>query len=547
MASVNIYKISENNLEKLTEHLENQYVLKNTNILEDRAVDPDTGEIFEGICSMSLYYSSGADQKDLSWNWLLVSFGQETVTIDCSPKSVVLITQRNANYAVTFGHSYFRVDQFSDKEWALDFARRLQFYNVRTTAITNPNSQRNKTVSTYLDYENLDFGSGEALTKLKAQVRLPVDFTLFSDSIEFGNSIRLHCEEPSLRKISEMIKYIENTIATEDIKVRIPFFKIIKDVEQIINLREALKLEVERNLMLIDFSEYQIYATRVVFNDNHEYKLLHKGKGKMCSTLSIETIQIFMEENGFTFKDDLLDIRIVVYADGRSIYRTTIEKMIFYTNDETQSLLSNGLWYVYNEDYVQYLTDSNAEISVEYDPNLNFSSASHQQYLDDIFQRDQTDEQYRGWTEAQIRKKIKDTNYKERFYNESLITQGYANFDRDLIRIGKHKLEVADLYKDNSIYAVKFGNSSGKLCYAVDQSLEAIKACHRKEIALEHPIENVYLWLVLERANALPLANGQPDLNTLEMIIFKNKLDQWKKEIRLLGYQPKIRINYKVI
>lgn len=132
----------------------------------------------------------------------------------------------------------------------------------------------------------------------------------------------------------------------------------------------------------------------------------------------------------------------------------------------------------------------------------------------------------------------------QRYYNDWLVELGFTNFDRELEAIGKHKLEAMDLFKDNSMYAVKFGKSSGKLCYAVDQSLEAIKAFHRGDIKIDVKIENVYLWLVLERKSELPLINGNPDITELNMLILKNKLDQWKKEVRLLGYRPKIKINY---
>ena len=100
-----------------------------------------------------------------------------------------------------------------------------------------------------------------------------------------------------------------------------------------------------------------------------------------------------------------------------------------------------------------------------------------------------------------------------------------------------------DIYRDNGMFAVKFGSTSSKLSYAVDQSLEAIRAYHRKEVTIEAKIENVYLRFVLERSD-LPLINGYPDISQLNLLILKNKLDQWKKEVRLLGYRPIIKINY---
>ena len=101
-----------------------------------------------------------------------------------------------------------------------------------------------------------------------------------------------------------------------------------------------------------------------------------------------------------------------------------------------------------------------------------------------------------------------------------------------------------DLHKDNTIFTVKFGNSSGKLCYAVDQSLEAIKAYKKRLIDLPGiTVREVCIWMVLEREE-LPLIDGTPNLNALDMLILKNKLDLWKKEVRLLGFIPTIRINY---
>ena len=73
--------------------------------------------------------------------------------------------------------------------------------------------------------------------------------------------------------------------------------------------------------------------------------------------------------------------------------------------------------------------------------------------------------------------------------------------------------------------------------------MAGINSYHRGDIQIPEQIEDVYLWLVLDRGD-LPINEGIPDINDLNMLIFKNKLDNWKKEVRLLGYRPKIRINY---
>lgn len=545
MAGINIYKILENKKEELLEYLKSNYHLLGQRLIQlTVGVDGKTGEVLEVDFQMDLFFGSGSDGKSLTWNWLLNAFGHQDILIDGTPKSVVSIQAGGCMYAVTFGHSYFKIDQFSDKEWAFEFARRLKYKNVRTTAVTNPNSQRNRTINTYLEYENLDLSSGEALTKLKANIELPNEFSLFSEVIEIGNSIRVNIEGPTLQGIAEVINYAENVIYYEEVRVKIPFFKSVKEQDEINNLREMMIQDFEHDLMSIDFSEYQIYATRVVFRDNHEYEFRHKYKSARSDKVTLEFIEAFMKEHEFNTKEDLLEIRVVVFEDGKSIFSTNIEKLIYYTNEESHALLADGSWYIYNEDYLQYLKDSLYEIPTEYEEEYDYSELAHDRYLEQVFKKERANDAYKELDDSKLRKSIAQKHYTERYYNDWLVELGFTNFDRELEAIGRHKLEAMDLYKDNSMYAVKFGKSSGKLCYAVDQSIEAIKAFHRGDIKIDVKIENVYLWLVLERKSKLTLIDGKPDINELNMLILKNKLDQWKKEVRLLGYRPKIKINY---
>ena len=42
----------------------------------------------------------------------------------------------------------------------------------------------------------------------------------------------------------------------------------------------------------------------------------------------------------------------------------------------------------------------------------------------------------------------------------------------------------------------------------------------------------------------MSIVDGKPNISELNMLMLKNKIDAWKKEVRLLGYAPIIRINY---
>jgi hypothetical protein len=51
-----------------------------------------------------------------------------------------------------------------------------------------------------------------------------------------------------------------------------------------------------------------------------------------------------------------------------------------------------------------------------------------------------------------------------------------------------------DLYKDGTIFAVKIGNSSGKLSYVVDQSLQTLKIYRHKMSDNQLEIKEIGLY-----------------------------------------------------
>ena len=112
--------------------------------------------------------------------------------------------------------------------------------------------------------------------------------------------------------------------------------------------------------------------------------------------------------------------------------------------------------------------------------------------------------------------------------------------DRNLSTEGLngYKIETADLYKDNTLYAVKIGKPQ-KLGYVIDQSMNTLKLLQNNQISDIIPNEEIKtfsIWIILERANEI---NKISDINS---IIFLMKLVEWKKEVRDAGYQTLIKI-----
>lgn len=570
MGQVNIYKIAINKnseflkdlAEKMDEigslKMEKEYIdieqqketlgssseVIETNILDDCTSDKVKKEIFE----LTLYVSSPKVQKEIPWNWILNAFKQDMKTTLPNPKAVLLVRYRNEYYSVTFGLSYFLVDKYCDRNFAFNFARKLDYKEVKTTALTTPNSQRNKSINTYVNYNDFEFDSGESFTKIKAKVDLDTDFSLFKEGIEVGNSIKFNIINDSLNSIVDLIHYIENVLLNIEDKVKIPVYSKILEDDLIQKLEQKLESEIKGGKYLINFSEIDIIGANEVFNHNDSYfKIYFKTFNKTIDELTHLELQKFADENKFILNENILNIKVVSFNNGNPIRTDYIKSLIEFTDDEERCLLSKGQWFKFNDDYLNYLADSIKEIETIYDPKYDFKKSDHEEFIGKKYNVEKEEEIYKGLTEKQIKDKLKRKYYSEKYYNINLQEKHeFTNYDRELTKVGTAKVEEMDSYKDGAIFAVKIGNSSGKLSYVVDQSLQTLKIYKHKMSDNQNEVKEIGLWIILERKTKLTLEGNKPDLNELDMLILKNKIDYWKKEVRLGGYKPIIRINYVI-
>ena len=193
------------------------------------------------------------------------------------------------------------------------------------------------------------------------------------------------------------------------------------------------------------------------------------------------------------------------------------------------------------------MQNSIAELEVIYEPEYDFSNEKKSEYIEQKVREEKDYSEYKGLPEEEMIKKISSKYYTERVFNNVLSEKfGYENHDRTIEETGGGKIELMDLYKNKTMFAVKIGNSSEKLSYVVEQSIIAAKMYKQKyHLHSDMPeIENIAIWIVLRGRKHLPKVDGKPDISSLNMIMFKNRLDAWKKEIRLLGYTPKVYLNY---
>lgn len=543
LGSINLYKIDTEKKQLFFQELAHKMDIQNTLFREKNG--NRSAPVKYGI---TLYISRSNVGKEITWNWILEEFNQDPIEIPSMPKGVVVIeSEDKTTYAVTFGHAYFLVDKFCNREFGFEFARKLAYEEIKTTTLTTPNSHRNKTVNTYINYSELEFDSGESFAKLKAKVKIPEGFTLYKPSIEVGSSIRFSTIEESLDLLLDIIIHVEYILDNEKDKYNIPVFSKVKDADRLGQLESNLLESTRENPSQINISELDIIGVTEIFNHNDgEFILSYHGQKKEVSSLSDEELKLFCSENNWDYAESLLDITVISQYNGSPIVTKKVRDLIDYTDDREKCLLSKGVWYRYNEDYLSYLRDSIAEIATEYHQEYDFTKESYEEFIDSKYIQEKNNLLYRGKTPDKIKEILRRKYYAERAYN--LLREesdGFINYDRNEARVGNSSIEVMDLYKDGMMCAVKIGNASSKLCYAVDQSLTALKLYKKHQLPQMPEITTVVLWFVLERKEHIEDKSGYPQLNQLDMLMLKNRLDQWKKEVRLQGLKPLIFINYR--
>lgn len=497
------------------------------------------------IFNFSFYLLNDEVINNLSWDWIFDEFDLEKIFVNSRPKAILLIKNNNQFFAVTFGHSYYKINLYSDKNWAFDFAQRVDYLSIKSMEVNIPNSMINKRINSYINYSTFEINSGESLSRVDAYINIGDELEeKINDRINIGNSLKFNLSENNLENIAYTIDYINFCIDKRDIKNKIPRFSQIHDIEKIETYENFFENELKSNFKnkgkhyQIDFNNY-LTNYDLILSDYDKFLIQLNQNQEIINSLEIEFISNFISSNDV--KNDILN-NLTISIQELENGGFNLKDLIFFDYFDEKVILVEGVWYEYNEDYLEYLEDSMNELKIDYIKKYSFYNLEFFEFIKTKYVDDQEKKITCGYEEF-FEKEYDDVKkyFIEDNFNTFLETQGYINLDKDTENYSNHKIEIADLYKDDTLYSVKIGNAASSLSYVVDQSLMGLKYIHEdktKKVKRER-LSNVCIWLILERDTKIS------SLNDLNIIILKNKLDYWKKQVRLLGYNPLIRINYK--
>jgi len=456
------------------------------------------------------------------------------------------------------GINLYKIDKVKENDFFQEIEHKLRF--VSTQKITKKSGKINSnfelslyiSVSRYKKPVNWNwlshaFNNGDVYTTFNPKAVLTIKYNKLIYAVTFGYA-HFVVENDSLDSILEIILFVEETITKKPDIYKIPVFSKVANETLLSQLNNQLAKEIHNNPTQINISELDIIGATEIFNRNDgEFIVKYEKHKKQLSGLDYNEIESFCFENKLSIADILLDISVISLKDGESIRTDKVKNLIDYTNDIEKCILSKGVWYKYNDDYLQYLKDSLQEIDVIYNPYYDFTKTQYNDFIDKKYVEEKNMPEYRKKNEKIIKDALKQKYYAERSFNIlRSLNDGFQNYDRNETRVGNATIEITDLYKDKTMYAVKIGGTSAKLCYAIDQSLTSLKMYKRGDLKKFPEINTVVIWLILERKNHLGLlTNGKINLDELNMLMLKNRIDQWKKEVRLAGFNLCIYVNYK--
>lgn len=534
MSEINLYKI--NNLKGFEKKLKDKEFKKKN---KTKKVEIDENNIKETYL-MTLYYHQAEEDKVLPWKNFAMNFGFTPPDMPSRPNAIILIEKDETFYGISFGSAYHYINPYCDREWAFEFAKRMDYSKVNLIATTIPQSKLNKQTSTYINYNSTQINTGEALNKIAAYITTEDESDDFNNKIQAGNSIKFKLKRDNLETIAKTISHVEEIIASEEIHHEFPAIKEIKDEKRIGELNQALLNELEKIIEdpssndYIDINNYISYTTETLEIDDFEsFELIYGGESKEVADLNINEVIDFIKSNEISF-ENCLQIMVNIGNENPPLTKL-LHQLIIFDCVWKNCIYENGRWQEYNEDYVHMIEEEIKTIPAEYCPEYSFYCDDYENYLTDRMNGD--DEKFKN----------RKGHYNETTFNEYLRDcHEYEYYDKDLKEEKGYRIELMDLYKDKTAYSVKKGNASSSLAYVIDQCITGLESIRNGESKFDKEIETVCIWIILERETKIhDDKTNTVDLNELNMIIFKNRLVAWRKQMLLWNYKPLIRINYK--
>ncbi|MFO0590322.1 MAG: DUF6119 family protein [Polyangiaceae bacterium] len=511
MPGFNFFRLFAQQKQNLVSHLKS----KGVTLTGHKDVDDD-GTRFR----YELYFSQKPPKKPVKWvkelqrEFSMPDFHTENYS------AVVLISFRDQVYALTFGSSHLFVSKYADLDFGIDIAARiLKKYSAKNSREFG--GVKVKSIETYLTTDEISFEAGEAVNYIKG---VPINGLQWGNNVSCGQSVQLRKKTLSLTNAHQMCAQLQDALSLPVLR-EIPKASPVKDEAKRQALTQQLISDMENGRYMVNVSQQQLSGVAFLFADQRDFVCCANDEElfQIDEQLTLKRLRTLVQRHFGGDYEQLLAAKVQVQDSGNTLYSEPFVTFIDYIDTRDNHYLDEGKWYQFDKNYLGNVRKEVDRINLEHSNEIpTFDETAYQKWL----------------------KTHPEQHYRERYLNNLLEQKyGYINHDRSLDDFDGASIEVADLIKGDTIFAVKIGLPQ-KLNYAIDQAFSAARFLERRSLEVDvngtsYRVRKVCLWLFLERQGRVQR------ISEINSLIFLTNLARWRKAVLLAGLQPEIRISYK--
>lgn len=530
----NIYRISNENLEKLEQNLDKTGLKKQKT------------KSFKNFIS-TFYFSEEQDGNDVWWINSYKSFLNDP---QITPKNLfhygLLISKPKSNnkgfsYLVSLGKSHFYLGKYIERDFGINLAIRMA--NEESTLLKKSTyfaSIKTGEMSSYNKFIKDNYDPGESVDHLKAKAR---DIDEWGErNIIFSDSVQISASIPP-EQIDSLLEKIEKNIMKGEV-ISLPKLEPVKDIDFKNELDKNLLNAIREGISSFSLSEFEVLGGHIILtSDEFNYSIYTKSSHgpeenlqKLGQTLEKESIVKYLTK--LDKEIPISDIKIKFHHESMTRRSKCLKEAIdfSFTFNNQQYLLRHGAWFVFNSTFMQYLERSINNIPLSVRDNLI--------ELDYLFWKKEKEEEIQRSPDT-VENKI---TYREYYFNKKLSKlHNYELLDRKTEQVKSikanardYKIEIADLYdtKNGEVIALKISDDINELIYNITQSLTALELHKNAFLGTGRDIKKASLWFVFQKE-----INQLTDINSINFLL---SLEHWRKSILALGFEIGIYISQHI-
>ena len=362
---INIFKIDKDNVDDLTEEIENVGYTPVADLENDihymvlylkRKSSESQGWIE--------FYKSIMDEQD--YKKYSQNLGSELLS------GVYLIEKDSYTYALTHGQAHFIARKYCDKDFGLDLAERIvDPIGLKMKHSQTFSSAGKKDITSYVQKRKFDnsFEYGEAFSYVKCKT---ADKKKWGDTADFGESARFTSGKDFSFKAKELftlIDDIDEQLSLES-QIHLPRYRKVVDANVLEELKKELNKHFLEFLTEVDVEDY--WLTGVSFNFSGDYKYSLKIRAKelteIIDNLDTTIIKKVISENSESIKGRYDLIKVLFYDEKENrLFSKSLQDLIQITitfNDKYYVLYHNE-WVEFSDSYVKFIEEQVDSIPFE--------------------------------------------------------------------------------------------------------------------------------------------------------------------------------------